>query len=91
MILRAAFYQDPTVAFLEPLTQMSVQIFSRDLIFVILPVNIMHPSNYNKLTVMSRKNLHTADQTLICQIKVYPARSRFILPDQGLICQIKVS
>ncbi len=49
MILRAAFYQDPTVAFLEPLTQMSVQIFSRDLIFVILPVNIMHPSNYNKL------------------------------------------
>ena len=49
MILRATFYQDRTFAFLEPLTQMSVQIFSRDLTFVIWPVNIMHPRNYHKL------------------------------------------
>ncbi len=49
MILMATFYQDPTVAFLEPLTQMSDQTFSRDIIFVIWPVNIMHPRNYHKL------------------------------------------
>ncbi len=51
MMLRATFYQDPTSAFPEPLTLMSVQISSRDLIFVIWPVDIMHPRNYKKTDV----------------------------------------